>query len=338
MGTSLVAIKDELHSLPRVEVLRDVLAPFRLPVEAWRASFLMDVERNISTFKYISDLQSVVASAVTIAVLGLRMDRATQQSCVVPFKGKAQPIIQVQGYTTIAGRSGFTMQSRLIREGDEWEEVGGTSPGIVHRPRHRPGAKAIATYAIARSANHPVLFTPVMMLDEILTVRDRSKGYVAAKDNGNPHPWATDFEAMMLKTPKRRLQKDIPNDQLAQAGWLDTMHDLGRVGYLSPGGQAIEPTEILPPRQAALDADADILTPANPPPEIVWRVGNDGREERFGDADLWTRWLLPNLARADTAGAQTNLERNRAALELYADYWPDQVAIVRKAFAERGAK
>lgn len=345
MGTELVAVRDELHSQGRVEILRDVLAPYRLPVEAWRASFL-DTLQGSSTLKYVTDLQSVISSAVTIAVLGLRMDRASAQSCLVPFRSRgvsrAQPIVMVQGYTTIAGRSGFVMQAHLIREGDKWSEIKGSTPGIHHVPGHKTGAKAIATYAVARSVNHPTLFSDVMMLDEIIAVRDRSKGYISARDNGASHPWVTDFEAMMRKTPKRRIQKDIPNDQLAQAGWLDTMHDLGRGGYISPEGRGVEVgveegPVIMPDRQPGISDTEDLTAAAQPLPKIEWSAGPDDRLYEFEDPGAWQRWLLENIARVkDAAKIKANTERNRDRLDLYEKVWPDNVKVVRQALKERG--
>lgn len=342
MGTELAAIRDELHSTARVQIFKDMLSPYRLPVEAWRAGFVSFFENNSYLLGQCS-LQSVVSSAVTIAVLGLRMDRATGQSCVVPFGGAAQPIVMVQGYTVIAGRSGFIMQSTLVRERDEFSERRGSEPGIDHRPA-RDGGKVVGTYAVARSKNHPTLFTPFMSLDEILAVRDRSKGYTSAKSRGKSHPWMTDFDAMMLKTPKRRLQKDIPNDQLAQAAWLDTMHDMGRVGYLNPNGP---PTEIAPPdgdgtfpdRQPGITDVEDLTQSTRPMPKIDWSVGEGREPAAFKDIAIWQQWMLNNIERvADVEKLRANLERNRPTLGLFSEFWPDAVKVVMKAFKDRGVE
>lgn len=144
----------------------------------------------------------------------------------------------------------------------------------------------------------------------------------------------------MLKTPKRRLQKDIPNDQLAQAAYLDTMHDLGRLSYLSPDGHAIEAEvpEILPARQAGVSDAEDLTQDARPPPPLEWGMGGkDDRLEGFADVALWQRWLLGAIDRvSDAKGLAANFERNRARLEDFEKHWPDAVAVVRQAFKAKG--
>lgn len=337
MGTELVAVKDEMHSLARVQAFRDVLAPYRLPVEAWRTG-LLTVFETTNILRYC-DLPSVMNSAMTIAVLGLRMDKATGQSCIVPFKGKAQPIIMVQGYTVVAGRGGYTLQSRLVREGEAFREIGGSNPAIVHEPIPGNTGKPVGTYAVARSLHHPVLFTPFMSIDEIMAVRDRSKGYQSAKDNNNPHPWMTDFEAMMLKTPKRRLAKDIPNDQLASAAWLDTQHDLGNHAFLNPDGHGVTeapsgPT--YPDRQPGVTDVEDLTEPARPRAALIWNLPT-GAPFKADSVQKWTEAVCSAASRQqDTGKLQAALDRNREVLNAIMVEHPDHARTVMKAFNDRG--
>lgn len=339
MSVELVAIRDELHSTARAQVLKELLSPYRLPVEAWRTGFCSYFEGS-SYLLSQCDLPSVMNSAVTICVLGLRMDKATGQSCIVPFRNKAQPIVMVQGYTVIAGRGGYTLQSRLVREGDVFKEIGGSDPGIIHEPITGNRAPAIGTYAVARSLHHPTLFTPFMGLDEIIAVRDRSKGYQSAKDKGNSHPWMTDFEAMMLKTPKRRLSKDIPNDQLAQANWLDTQNDLGRLGWLRPDGPPVVVDEAaespLPERQPSITDVDDLTTAPRKRAELAW-ILPDGSKLQARDINHWVAAVGGALQKqTDESRLQAALDRNSAIIDAIKVDHEDHVLSILKIFWDRG--
>ncbi len=339
MGTSLVAVKDELHSLARVQSFKDVLAPYRLPVEAWRAGLLSVFEQD-AWLLAACDLPSVLNAGMTIAVLGLRMDKATGQSCIVPFKGKAQPIVMVQGYTVIASRAGYTLQARLVREGERFEEIGGSEPGIIHKPIPGNKGKAIGTYAVARSKVLPTLFTPFISLDEVLAVRDRSRGFQVARERGHSHPWATDFEAMMLKTGKRRLAKDIPNDQLHSAAWLDMQHDLGHLAFLQPGGRAVVedvPVEgPLPERQPNVTDVEDLTEPPRKAAPLTWKLP-DGRDLEARNPADWAAKVSQGIARQKDQGKlRAALERNREVIDAIMAEHPDHARTVLQAFQERG--
>lgn len=337
MGTQLVAVKDEFSSSGRVQAFRDVLAPYRLPVEAWQAGLFSMLEQN----KYLldsCDLSSVLNSGMTIAVLGLRMDRATGQSCIIPFKGKAQPIVMVQGYTVVAARGGYTLQGRLVREGDDFKEVGGSDPRIEHVPRLGNKGKIIGTYAVARSRTLPVLFTPFLSIDEVIAVRDKSKGYQSAMENRKPHPWATDFEPMVIKTAKRRLAKDIPNDQLHTAAWLDQQHDLGRLAYLKPDGQPeSEPEPIYPERQPNITDTVDLTEPATAGPVLAWVLPDGSSTKEAESAGQWASTIAAGLRKVtDDDKLKAALERNRATINEIMAVHPDEARVVMKVFNDRG--
>lgn len=308
MGTELVAIQREFS--PRLSAFTDVLAPFHIPVAAFQAGALALFDQS----RYLlqsCDVGSIMNSCMSMAVLGLRLDQASQQGCVVPFKGKAQPIVMVKGYIVIAGRAGYTLQGRLVREGEKFKEYGGSDPRIDHEPIVGNKGKIVGAYAVARSKIHPTLFSPIISIDDLIATRDRSQGYKSAMKNGNPHPWATDFEAMCIKTPKRLLAKDIPNDMLQVASWLETQHDLGRVAHLSPSGQGVidaEATEVYPERQPAA-GDA----PVNLDAKFDWIAGT-GEIISLPDIETWERKVLAGIAMASPQQAKAARERNGSLL------------------------
>ena len=331
MATELAVIEREFS--PRLPAFRDVLAPFRIMPDTFKAGVLAYFERNANTLKYC-DAGSVMSSCMSIAVLGVRLDPASGQSCVVPFKGKAQPIIMVNGYTVIAGRAGYTLQGRLVREGEHFKEYGGSNPRIEHEPILANKGKIIGAYAVARSNLNPTLFTPLLSIDDLLATRDRSQGYRSAKEHGNSHPWITDVEAMMVKTPKRLLAKDIPNDLLHMASWLETQHDLGRAAYLDQGGQGkvidLEAESPFPGRQAQPGgAPVDLDT------KFEWILGT-GEVKTFADASAWELHALAGIARSSPEQAKAARERNGAIMAALSNAGFGEVALkVSKALDEK---
>lgn len=339
MGTNLVAIQDEMHSTARMQAFRDVLAPYKLPLEAWRAGLVATYQQDPSVLQYM-DLNSTMNGAMTIAVLGLRIDKATGQSCMVPFAGKAQPIIMVQGYTVIAARGGYTLQGTLIREGDKYAERAGSEPGIDHTPAADKKGKVIGAYAVARSKQMPTLFSPIMTIDQLLAARDSSKGYQQAKAKGRSHPWITNLEAMMIKTPKRLLAKDIPNDQLRQSNWLETMHDMGKVSWLNQEGhgQTIEPEPepLYPERQPNVSDVEDLTQPPRPKAELVWVIP-DGRKLSAKTPAEWAALVTKGIAsQDDTEKLKAALDRNREIINAIMVDEPEHARTVFKAFNDKG--
>lgn len=239
----------------------------------------------------------------------VRKHNCSGQGCVVPFKGKAQPIVMVKGYTVLAGRAGYTLQGRLIREGDAWRERAGSDPGIDHEPKPGNKGKIVGAYAVARSNSHPTLFSPVLSLDELIATRDRSQGYKSAMRNNNSHPWATDFDAMCIKTPKRLLAKDIPNDMLQAASWLDTQHDLGRAAHLDPRGQGIidiTPQDSPFPHRVESPDGA----PVELAPKFLWETP-DGSVRDFPNADRWADTVCHNIGMEKVTVDQARAARSR---------------------------
>lgn len=339
MGTNLVAIKDELHSAARVQAFRDVLAPYKLPFEAWRTGFISTYQQDPGVLQYM-DLPTTMNSAMTIAVLGLRQDKATGQSCIVPFKGKAQPIIMVQGYTVIASRGGYTLQGTLIREGDKYAERAGSEPGIDHTPAADKKGKVIGAYAIARSKSMPTLFTPILTIDQLLATRDRSAGYQSAKSKGRSHPWITDLEAMFIKTPKRLLSKDIPNDQLRASNWLETMHDMGKVSWLNQEGQGQtlepDPEPLYPERQPGVSDVEDLTSAAQPKAPLAWHLP-DG-STLFGKTPAeWATTVTAGINKVgDVEKLKAALARNKDNINAIMVDEPEHARAVFKAFNDKG--
>lgn len=314
MGTSLAVIEAEFK--PRLPIFADVLRSYSLPVEAIRGSLMVSIERNPTLLD--CSPQSIISGAMSLAVLGLRVDGVTGQGFLIPFGGRAQPVIGVNGFTVIAGRAGYTLQAFAYREGDKLAEIGGSDPRIEHQidPSHK--GKLIGVYAVARSNTMPTMFSPLITLDELIAARDSSKGYQSAKKRGKEHPWSTHFEQMCLKTAKRRLAKDIPNDMLQRAAWLDGQHDAGKLGALRPDAQGvieaeavdvIEAESPLPERQPEPDRPPISLEP----PRWNWRR-SDGKELTFSSRSQWMAQILATAEKINDPSALLDALRRNAAI------------------------
>lgn len=195
-----------------------------------------------------ADRNSLIAAVMTSAVLGLEPDGVTGQGYLVPFKGKVQFIPGYKGLISLAFNSGFTLSGVVIRKADTFAFQEGSDPWVRHAPAFNTDrGDIVGAYAVARSLTAPHVQT-VLGMDEILKVRDGSAGYKAHKAKGYSTTWVDNFEAMVRKTPIRRLGGNLPlNVQKAMA--LETQHDLGNVANVSPEGAIIQEdgSEIIEP-------------------------------------------------------------------------------------------
>ena len=200
-------------------------------------NYLLDAARN-----------SLIAAVMTSAVLGLEPDGVTGQGYLVPFKGRVQFIPGYKGLISLAFNSGFALTGTIIREHDMFSYQEGSDPHIRHAPAFNADrGEIVGAYAVARSSSAPHVQT-VLDMAQILKVRDASAGYKSAKAKGYSSTWVDDFEAMVRKTPIRRLGGNLPlNVQKAMA--LETQHDLGKVASITPEGSIVQEdgSEVLPP-------------------------------------------------------------------------------------------
>lgn len=328
-GQELVAFQDEFSA--RSKLFGDVLAPFHIPVASFRSGAVALFEQQAWLLRSC-DIPSVVNAAMSIAVQGLTIDQATGQACIVPFKKRAQAITMVRGFTVIAGRAGFTLQGRLVREGDKIREIGGSDMRIEHEPLIGNKGRIVGAYAVARSNRMPTLFSPFLTIDDIIATRDRSKGYQAAKAENKPHPWITDFEAMAVKTPKRLLAKDIPNDLLHAASWLETQHDLGKVAYLKPDGQGVIEGE----------ATQVNLSEPQPQPEPLgdlqhkkFIIKTPDKTHEFDTIQQWRGAMIQGIKSESPEYVAKVAELNKDIMADLEKGFPADVDVVREAFEDR---
>lgn len=183
------------------------------------------------------DQTSLLAAIVQSAQLGLEPDGVLGHAYLVPFRNGKTGRYEVQfipgykGLVSLARRSGevISIDTRVVREGDEFHYAFGLEPKLEHRPGDAVDDKSIThAYAVIRLRDGGYQFD-VLRRAEIESVRKRSK---AAGDG----PWVTDFAEMAKKTVLRRAlklapmsveaQKAVALDELAEAG---VSQELGEV-------------------------------------------------------------------------------------------------------------
>lgn len=177
-------------------------------------AIVTEVQKNPQLAKCTA--ASLISCAVQAAQLQLEIGGPLGQSYMVPYWSKdlnafeAQFQLGYRGMVTLACRSGKVrnVTAQLVREGDEFDVVLGTAPGIHHRPGKARGATTHA-YAVVQYAAGGV-DVEVMTVAEIDEHRKRYSKQGTAKNGDRAGVWQSSFDAMALKTPLRKLLKRCP--------------------------------------------------------------------------------------------------------------------------------
>ena len=183
---------------------------------------------------------SLVGSIIQSAQLGLEPGSALGHCYLIPFWNsklrslECQFMLGYRGMLALARRSGsiISIDARVVYAADEFSLLYGTTTEIIHKPR-LSGEKGgvVGVYAVAQlqGGGTQVDYMPV---EEILKIRDSSKGVQSGKDT----PWKTHFEEMAKKTVVRRLFKFLPvSVEALTAVGLDEKAEAGQ----SQGNEAL---------------------------------------------------------------------------------------------------
>src|SRR5438132_552401 len=114
---------------------------------------------------------------MTAAVLGLEVDGALGQFFMRFFKGKAQGVIGYRGFNSLAGRSGFTINGGVYREGDDFEYEMGSEGYVRHWLKFGVGCncRILVAWATATYPGRSPIVS-ILDLDEIMFIKSRSPG------------------------------------------------------------------------------------------------------------------------------------------------------------------
>lgn len=151
------------------------------------------------------DETSVKLAFLNIAGLGLDPSGGTGEAYVLPFKGKATPIISFRGYIALAIRSGAAtaMNSGVVYENDLLEFETGSDPFLRHKRTFSDRGNVMCYFATAKLPSGANLIE-IMDASEVESIAKRSPSA------GKGGPWSTDYTEMGRKTVLRRLSKSIP--------------------------------------------------------------------------------------------------------------------------------
>lgn len=267
MSNEIAIIEKQLGMI--APSLEQVLTAYKMPVARLMRTVMVSVERLPKLMQ--CNRQSLLNSAMTAACLGLEVDGVTGQGFLIPFKDKAQFITGYKGFNTMGARSGFTLTSAVVREGDEFDMEQGTNPRIHHKKMHGNefNRKILLAYAIASMPGR----TPIirdLSIDEIMAIKNKAPGGSKADSPWN-EPYVG-FPAMAEKSAKRRLARDMPLNTMVMAAALEDQLDLGRPAYITPDKGVIidgEPSsEPIQPKTYKRDKFEIFFTSLGKPPAV----------------------------------------------------------------------
>ena len=174
--------------------------------------------------------KSLFMGLLQASEMGLEVGSGFGHAYLLPFRerrsGKKEAVLVVgyQGYIELIHRTGTTVRAVNVFEGDTFEYEEGTTPRIRHLPDlsvERSPSTLKFSYAVGQklAGGPPVMV--VLTKAEVDAIRARSPS-----KNSSDSPWVTDYLAMALKSPVRRLAKMLPKSrEIAQALDIDENPD-----------------------------------------------------------------------------------------------------------------
>lgn len=212
----------ELAPQVKQQTLKDVLLANKTRIQAVAARG-MDAEKMVRLVCMIASRDqnlakctpmSVLRSVMDAAALGLTIGGPLAQSYLVPYYNKhigqheAQWQLGYRGMIELVTRPGKIthISYSIVYENDEFVEVRGTEPSILHRPDHEKPGRKIGVYAVAHFAGSNARPFVYLSAQEIEAIKSQFVRGLERSDS----PWRTSEEAMWVKTAIRRLCKTLP--------------------------------------------------------------------------------------------------------------------------------
>lgn len=162
------------------------------------------------------DFNSFSAALLDCAALKLYPGSAFGEASILPYKGRAQLIVQYQGFAKLMFNAGFVrgIWAEVVREFDDFEFAEGTDRSLKHR-RLRGGVKErgerVAVYCCWRTMHGDTDYF-LMFADEVESIKRRSPA-----GNSDFSPWNGDKRGdygdtdwMWKKTAIKQAAKLLP--------------------------------------------------------------------------------------------------------------------------------
>ncbi len=178
--------------------------------------------------------ESIYASLILAAQMGLEPSGIRGECYLVPFKGKCTLIPGWRGLVKLALRSKGvkSLYSHVVYEADEFQVWLGSDVKVEHKPSlEADRGQIVAAYAVAKLDNGEIDIE-VMTIEELVKVKDMAASSRGGKDGPAYNDWA---DQMFRKAPLRRLAKRLPlgddfflaakADELAETGDPEKIHN-----------------------------------------------------------------------------------------------------------------
>ncbi len=180
---------------------------------------------------------SFVASMMACSMLGLEPNTPLGQAYLIPYYNKRNQcfdctlIIGYQGYIDLIRRSGqvASIQAFAVYQGDFFEYELGLNPTLKHKPseeitRGDDPTKLTHAYCVVKLKDKEA--DPIFLVMPRAQIERRKKRSGTAGSSYSP--WATDYEAMALKTVVRGIVKWAPRStEMATAVEIEDRTDRG---------------------------------------------------------------------------------------------------------------
>lgn len=184
------------------------------------------------------------------ALTGLTLNPVLGYAHLIGYPGDNPTIKLMPDYKGLIYLSGLTgaikdIQARIVFEGDEFKEVLGSNPQIIHNPRYA-SKEVMGAYAIA-FLNGGGFHHEYMIKDEIDKVKALAKTQIV---------WNEHYPEMAKKTVIKRVYKTIPKSKIAgEVGEkIATAISLDNEDYfLGVGSKEIKTLPELTPKMKAWD-------------------------------------------------------------------------------------
>lgn len=167
------------------------------------------------------DPKSVLIAVMQLAMNGINPSKQFKEAYLIPYGKECQMQLGYLGIIKLAEKSAMikAIWAEAVYEGDEFEEIKGTSPSIYHKsgPNSGDPKKVTHSYAVVEkmsgSKQHVVL-------NKVRIERLRMKSPM--QKSGINGAWATDYDEMAKAKALKQVLKTIPlEDEYRSAIFLD---------------------------------------------------------------------------------------------------------------------
>jgi len=239
-------------------------------------TFLKEASFAVQAFnknKYLnkSTDASKLLAVMNVAQTGLSLNPVLKYAYLVPRWNATISQVEChlepgyQGLVKLVTDTGSakTIYCYPVYEGDEFEEILGTSVEIIHKPKRKTTIlEKVYAVAILHDGTKQV---EVMTSEQINNIRDKSESYKAFKSGKSKTAiWETDYDEMSRKTVLRRIVKYLPKTERYER--LAKAIDLDNFDYkITPGQEEliytlIRTSALSEDQKLVIESDIDIMT------------------------------------------------------------------------------